>query len=95
MEDLFREILAHSPSLPSTSLPLDESPNTSQMAPFASPEMMLPETFGVDWVSEEDMQRILDMLPGVHSDVDIGDEIVNFPSALDLGLENFSTVGVF
>jgi hypothetical protein len=62
---------------------------------------MLSESFGVGWVSEEDMQRILDMLPGVHhhSDVDIGigaDAIVDFPSALDLGgLENFSTVGVF
>jgi hypothetical protein len=39
---------------------------------------------------------LLDMLPPVqHSSYDLGVEPGDFPSALDLGLEAFSTVGVF
>jgi len=50
----------------------------------------------VDWTCEEELQRILlDIVPSVQPDVDLAVDTINFPSALDLGLENFSTVGVY
>jgi hypothetical protein len=102
MEDLFREILAPSPSLPTTSLPLDPHLILRQITSSAivsAPSMMTDETdVPVDWASEAEMQRILNMLPSVHSDAVVDD----YPSALDLELgggwefENTSGgIGVF
>jgi hypothetical protein len=77
MEDLFREILAPSPTSPTASLPLDtltSSPTqfqiTSAPAPSAAPAQMMMTTTTegtVDWESEAEMQRLLDMLPDVQS----------------------------
>jgi hypothetical protein len=96
MENLFREILLPSPSLSSTSLPLDTLPiqDPSSTASTTLPSSIM--TGGVDWTCEEELQRILlDIVPNVQPDVDLGVDTINFPSALDLGLENFSTVGVY
>jgi len=106
MEDLLREILAPSPTLSPSALPLD-SPITTASLLYS--EASTPSTVGeLDWESEVGMQRLLDMLPNVQSmDVNHSDmvEAVDFPSALDMELgggwdvENFisssSSIGVF
>ncbi len=50
---------------------------------------MAPEST-LDWEAEAEMQRLLDMLPDVQSDmnprVDLNIDSVEFPSALDLEL---------
>jgi len=115
MEDLFREILA-SPSSPlsSTSLTLDSVPpavfqqtethedSTTMAATSAAASSMTTETLNMDWIAKVEIQRLLDMLPDVQSDVNPTVEAVEFPSALDLELsgtgwevENISTIGVY
>lgn len=94
MEDLFREILAPSPSLPTAALPTDNTsaaaiPTVYLAAAAFTPQVSSTATEGsestgdaaelagnmelslgvdmdvrnVDWTSEAEMQRILDMLP--------------------------------
>jgi hypothetical protein len=107
MEDLFREILAPSPTLPTSPLPsLDATP------PPVSAEMITPavadgvvsgeaiEAVGMAaqesvGLSEVELQRILDMLPAVQAE-----ETMFFDLEMDLvggsgaGWES-QTVGVF
>jgi hypothetical protein len=112
MEDLFREILA-SPSVPSTSLTLDSVPpaiyqaqvaeESTTMATTSTASSMTTEThLDMDWISQAEIQRLLDILPDVQTDVNPTVETIEFPSALDLGLggtgwevENISSIGVF
>lgn len=90
MDDLFREILAPSPLLSSTPLPLGTIQVASQST-TASPEaqrVALAEPM-IDWEGEAEMQRLLDMLPDVASSVDSPEllaDVQDFPSSLDLGL---------
>jgi hypothetical protein len=88
MENLFREILAPTPPMPSTSLPLDTSASTEcfKQTPLSSPTAVV----NLDWDSEG-MQRLLDMLPNVQSSNGVDNGLnsanaVDFPSALDLEL---------
>lgn len=88
MQDLFREILAPSPSTTTAPLP----PVTSQTtAPSTVGPAVAPETAEtVDWDSEVEMQRLLDLLPilaqpGAQIEVD-SNATVDFPSAQDLEL---------
>lgn len=85
MEDLLREILAPSPSQPSTSLPMDPHTILQQITSTSSMAPATPTMTNVDWASEAEMQIILNMLPSVHSDV-IDVDNVGYPSALDLEL---------
>jgi hypothetical protein len=103
MEELLREILVCSPTLPSSALPVD--PPASLELPTASS----PPTLADDvWDSEVEMQRLLDLLPhaqslGVNNFLDV--DTVDLPSPLDLeandgwNLENSmppsSGIGVF
>jgi len=53
----------------------------------------LPETT-LDWEGEEEMQRLLDMLPDVRSNaktLDVNIDAVDFPSALDLELSAWAS----
>ncbi|KAI0786652.1 hypothetical protein C8Q75DRAFT_734604 [Abortiporus biennis] len=94
MENLLREILAPSPTMPSSSLPIDslakaESETKSTTSTTMVPPVIIPaET--VDWEGEAEMQRLLDMLPAVPQDasmnIDVDVNAVDFPSALDLEL---------
>jgi len=97
MEDLFREILAPSPTVPSASLPVlpsGEDISPSQVtSPVSSPPLInIAAADPVDWEGEAEMQRLLDMLPIVHSDQenpvdgDADMNAVDFPSALELEL---------
>jgi hypothetical protein len=103
LEDLFREILAPSPSVPSTSLPLDTSATAELFKQIPSS----PEVVNLDWDSEG-MQRLLEMLPNIQSANGVNNEMVgadavDFPSALDLELGGMgwemdtctSSIGVF
>jgi len=92
MEDLFREILAPSPAVQTTSLPLDSTSSvlfqaqSYESSESASPAESALITEGMDWDSVEGMQRLLGMLPNVaQSDANV--DSVDFPSALDLELE--------
>ncbi|KAH8107873.1 hypothetical protein BXZ70DRAFT_913051 [Cristinia sonorae] len=99
MEDLFREILAPSPSIASAPLPSGlsngEASSPSQVtSAVAAPSMItIPAAESVDWAGEAEMQRLLDLLPLVQSDVncsvmdgDADANAVEFPSALELDL---------
>ena len=85
MEHLLREILAPSPILSPTDLPItitSEESTTSQS---------LTETT-LDWEGEQEMQRLLDMLPDVQPDMktlDVTLDAVDFPSSLDLDLSGW------
>ncbi|THH28389.1 hypothetical protein EUX98_g5807 [Antrodiella citrinella] len=96
MEDLFREILAPSPIIPSASLPVLPSPEIippSQVTtPLAAPPLIsIAAAEPMDWEGEAEMQRLLDMLPVVQPDQenfdgDADSDVVDFPSALELEL---------
>jgi hypothetical protein len=117
MEDLFREILAPSPTIATTSLPHGTGLSQYEISvasetTASTPEMNLDETLGglsqsvgtvgmggMNWTSEAEMQRILDMLPNTTegegypvapSEMDLGWELDDFGSAVGLGM-----VGVF
>ena len=92
MEDLFREILAPSPSMPTTPIPsVNEGPAEPAAAPTGAQvaAQPLPEAT-LDWEGEAEMQRLLDMLPDVQQNVnqriELNIDTVDFPSALDLDL---------
>lgn len=59
------------------------TPDQQTVPPAASAPLMAPT---IDWDSEAEMQRLLDMLPGVRPDAG-ADDAVDFPSALDLELD--------
>ncbi|THH14958.1 hypothetical protein EW146_g5438 [Bondarzewia mesenterica] len=89
MEDLFREILAPSPTLQPTALPVAEGSAASSTAVAAS--IWAGETVEdrererkVEAEAEKEMQRLLDMLPTLDGD-GVGLN-VDFPSQLDLDL---------
>jgi hypothetical protein len=96
MEDLFREILEPCPTSPtaasSLSLPL-ESPTTSspqfQMLSAPTPAQMMIATRSsvVDWESEAEMQRLLDMLPVVQPS-SFDDGITHGHTTLEFDLES-------
>jgi hypothetical protein len=81
MEDFLREILVPSPTLPSSVLP----PCTDSADPLSQTSTLPPLVdVGVDWDSEVEMQRLLDMLPNVQSTDPKNDiSMVDFPLALD------------
>jgi len=95
MENLLREILAPSPLLSSTPLPLgfnseesseSQAPSTGRQGVTSLPDSTL------DWEGEEEMRRLLDMLPDVRSNtkmLDVNVDTVDFPSALDLDLSGW------
>jgi hypothetical protein len=95
MEDLFREILEPCPTSPTaaSSLPLPlESPTTSTQfqtlsAPTPAQMMMVTRSSVVDWESEAEMQRLLDMLPIVQP-TSFDDGITHGHSALEFDLES-------
>ena len=88
MENLFREILAPSPTIPATPLPTALTAETSSAAAPVVPSA-LPDA-SLDWEGEAEMQRLLDMLPDVQPDgtqrIELNVDSVDFPSALDLDL---------
>lgn len=93
MEDLFREILAPSPLLSSAPVPIGitiedapQPPSTGAPVVSASPAPPM-----IDWEGEAEMQRLLEMLPDVATDVngDAPSDAIDFPSALDLGLNGW------
>ncbi|EIN11431.1 hypothetical protein PUNSTDRAFT_141797 [Punctularia strigosozonata HHB-11173 SS5] len=97
MEDLLREILAPSPSVGPSPLPTPEA----EAPPAAFPAEVATEPYASEWDwdardknQEEEMQRLLDMLPAFHHA-----QAEAAPSlGLDLGGFDFvstSTVGVF
>jgi hypothetical protein len=102
MEDFIREIFVASPALPSAPLPSDSSPV------LPNGEGLAGSTLNVDWDSEAEMRRLLNMLPNVQStdggDYSAKEEPVDF-SALDFdmsgewGLDNLTPsslgIGVF
>jgi len=95
MEDLFREILAPSPLLSSAPMPIGitiedagqptSTPTGAQITSAAPAEPM------IDWEGEAEMQRLLEMLPNVTTDMsgDVPSDAIDFPSALDLGLNGW------
>lgn len=88
MEDLLREILAPSPPMASSSLPVD-SLAASSLFQFPETSTLSPLVDTTDWDSEAGMQRLLDMLPNAQSaNVCNSDSpySLDFPSALDLDL---------
>ncbi|KAF8893578.1 hypothetical protein BD779DRAFT_1760111 [Infundibulicybe gibba] len=111
MEDLFREILAPSPSMPPANLPGDAAPNNGEAAASAPVSAGdLGELFrsqrqeadlsGADadkWTaSEEEMQRLLDMLPGAAAAAAALESGQGLLSELDLGWDTTMVgVGVF
>jgi len=101
MEDLLREILAPSPVIQAASLPTGpqsppaaEAPSQREQqtapAPKATPSSAssLSAETG-DWQGEAEMQRLLDMLPGLQSD----EHVDEFPSALDMELCGWDEMG--
>ncbi|OBZ70851.1 X-box-binding protein 1 [Grifola frondosa] len=117
MEVLLREILAPSPTLPQATLPADSSSAITLPAPRSRSQSQSQPTSGapapltalplMDWQGEAEMQRLLDMLPGVQTDADTSADtdldIGDFASTLELELygwdmgapSNLSSVGVF
>ena len=84
MEDLFREILAPSPTLPAASLP---SPTTEVAAAIPQVVGASVHTESLDWEGEAEMQRLLDMLPDVQPDskmMDLKMDAVDFASTIEL-----------
>jgi len=97
MEDFLREILACSPSLSHSSLPLD-SPTIPMFSESSAPTTIA----GFDWDSEVEMQRLLAMVPAdVNSTtvdtVDIAQTLLLEPNGgLDLDILMASSgIGVF
>ncbi|KAI0339907.1 hypothetical protein BDW22DRAFT_1486599 [Trametopsis cervina] len=95
MENLLREILAPSPLLSSTSLPIgitsEESPKPQSASIASQVTSSLTETT-LDWEGEQEMQRLLDMLPDVHPDMknlDVTIDAVDFSTSLDLDLSGW------
>ena len=86
MENLFREILAPSPTIPATPLPTALTAETSSAAAPVVPSA-LPDA-SLDWEGEAEMQRLLDMLPDVQPEINI--DSVDFPSALELDLGSWN-----
>ncbi|KAI0075783.1 hypothetical protein K474DRAFT_1685200 [Panus rudis PR-1116 ss-1] len=97
MQNIFSEILAASPNIPSAPLPTPHTAEINSIAQVsasavAAPSVIPPtvEAAGSSWDSEAEMQRLLDMLPDVqvpngNASIDVGlDNVVDFPSALDL-----------
>jgi len=82
MEELLREIIAPSPSSPTTSLPLEVFSPDPQVAdvPSESP-FSTAVTFG-SVLDGEDLQRLLNMIPDVQPD----QERFEFSPSLDLPL---------
>lgn len=94
MEDLFREILAPSPILTSTPMPIIALEDAAQPAPApagAQVASVSPAPPMIDWEGEAEMQRLLEMLPDVATDMsgDMPSDAIDFPSALDLGLHGW------
>jgi hypothetical protein len=85
MENFLREILAPSPVLSPTALPVNTSSEESSRSPS------LTET-SLDWEGEQEMQRLLNMLPDVQPDMktlELNFDAVDFPSSLDLELNGW------
>lgn len=57
--------------------------------------MMMPESTTVDWESEVEMQRLLDMLPDVHTSMDgtTQQPALEFDLESEWDLERTSTMG--
>lgn len=90
MDDLLREILVPSPLLSSTPLPLGtfEIASPQKTASSGTPGVALTEPMA-DWEGEAEMQRLLDLLPDVSSNVDspvLLADAQDFPQTLDLGM---------
>ena len=89
MENLFREILAPSPTIPAAPLPPALAAETTVATPAAAP--VVPSALSdasLDWEGEAEMQRLLDMLPDVQTEINI--DSVDFPSALELDLGSWN-----
>ncbi|KAI0798452.1 hypothetical protein BC629DRAFT_1581487 [Irpex lacteus] len=87
MENLLREILAHSPLLSSAPLPIN---TTSDEESSPKSQALTPST--LDWEGEQEMQRLLDMLPDVHPDMktlDVNLNAVDFSPSLDVDLSTW------
>lgn len=68
MEDLFREILAPpSPAQAHSALPLPLDTGAEMMMMSTESKTAAAASSGVDWESEAEMQRLLDMLPDIQS----------------------------
>ncbi|KAI0084895.1 hypothetical protein BDY19DRAFT_987312 [Irpex rosettiformis] len=92
MENLLREILAPSPLLSSTPLPI--TINTTEEASSPSIKTQQPLTQStLDWEGEQEMQRLLDMLPDVQPDMKTLDinlgAAIDFSPSLDLDLSTW------
>ena len=98
MEDLFREILAPSPLLSASPLPIGVTNNEAVVtarpasATAGTPGLTPPEPI-IEWEGEAEMQRLLDMLPDVTQDISnshaldaIHEAMDEFPTTIDLGL---------
>lgn len=89
MEDLFREILAPSPLLSATPLPIGAPSEVVPARPTSTAGLtQVPEPM-IDWEGEAEMQRLLDMLPDVAQDTTTDASALDaddFPGVLELGL---------
>lgn len=92
MEDLFREILTTSPTLPTSPIPSGIHEEPAEQSTPAGAQVAAQPLPGatLDWEGEAEMQRLLDMLPDVQPDgtqrIELNVDTVDFPSALELDL---------
>lgn len=81
MENLLREILAPSPLLSSAPLPINIDTTGEETSITVKPQEPLTQSI-LDWEGEQEMQRLLDMLPDVQPDMKTLD--INLNAAIDL-----------
>jgi hypothetical protein len=91
MEELLREIIAPSPSSPTTSLPFEVFSPDLQVTDIPSTSPFSTVMLG-GALDGEDLQRLLSMIPDVHPD----QERIEFSPSLDLPLAGWDlTASVF
>ncbi|KAF7985049.1 hypothetical protein HWV62_8891 [Athelia sp. TMB] len=97
MEDLFREILAPpSPAQATTSLPLPLDSRAEMMMMSTESKTAATGSSVVDWESEVEMQRLLDMLPDIQSSsgsLSTMDDSLSASSGLEFDLESEWSMG--
>ena len=97
MEDLFREILAPpSPAQATTALPLPLDSRAEMMMMSTESKTAATGSSAVDWESEVEMQRLLDMLPDIQSSsgsLSAMDDSLSASSGLEFDLESEWSMG--
>jgi len=97
MEDLFREILAPpTPSQAPAALPPSLDTGAAMMMMSTESKTAATASSVVDWESEAEMQRLLDMLPEIQSSsgsLSTMDDSLSASSGLDFDLESEWSMG--